>query len=266
MTKTGQKASRPPEAAEKGGVSRRQFLAGVGGLGVGALLGGSLAALALPDSVYAVPASQGYLLVDTKKCGGCESCMLTCSLVHTGKENLALSRIQVAKSALAGFPQDSAQYQCRQCPYPECVEACPTGAMHADEATGVRTVDEGKCIGCQRCISACPFTPSRVQWNFEERHAQKCDLCKNTPYWNREGGPGGTQACVAVCPMKAISFTAELPVQSDEGYEENMRNIHWSNLSFPIDDAGKVSAETYMRAKAAKPAGEDASTDSGKMA
>ena len=65
MTKTGQKASRPPEVAEKGGVSRRQFLAGVGGLGVGALLGGSLVALALPDSVYAVPASQGYLLVDT---------------------------------------------------------------------------------------------------------------------------------------------------------------------------------------------------------
>lgn len=232
------------------GVSRRQFLAGVGGLGIGALLGGAVTAVALPDDVFAVEASQGYLLVDTKKCGGCESCMLTCSLVHTGKENLALSRIQIAKSALAGFPDDSAQDQCRQCPYPECVEACPTGAMHADAETGVRTVDEGKCIGCQRCISGCPFTPSRVQWNFEERHAQKCDLCKNTPFWNREGGPGGTQACVAVCPMKAITFTSELPVQSDEGYDVNLRNEHWSNLSFPIDNAGDVSAETYMRAKA----------------
>ncbi|WP_080797111.1 4Fe-4S dicluster domain-containing protein [Arabiibacter massiliensis] len=238
------------------GVSRRRFLAGVGGLGIGALLGGAAAAVALPDDVFAVPASQGYLLVDTKKCAGCESCMLTCSLVHTGKENLALSRIQVAKSALAGFPDDTAQDQCRQCPFPGCVEACPTGAMHADAATGVRTVDAGKCIGCQRCISGCPFTPSRVQWNFEERHAQKCDLCKDTPFWNREGGPGGDQACVCVCPMKAITFVDEMPVQSDEGYTVNLRNEHWSNLSFPIDNQGDVSAETYMRAKAPKPAAE----------
>lgn len=240
------------------GVSRRQFLAGVGGLGIGAILGGAAIAATLPDDVYAVEASQGYLLVDTKKCAGCESCMLTCSLVHTGKENLALSRIQIGKSALAGFPDDTAQSQCRQCPYPECVEACPTGAMHADDATGVRTVDEGKCIGCQRCISACPFTPSRVQWNFEERHAQKCDLCKNTPFWNREGGPGGTQACVAVCPMKAITFVSELPAQSDEGYDVNLRNEHWSNLSFPIDDAGAVAAETHLRAIAPKAAAEKA--------
>lgn len=247
------------------GVSRRQFLAGVGGLGIGALLGGAVTAVALPDDVYAVEASQGYLLVDTKKCGGCESCMLTCSLVHTGKENLALSRIQIAKSALAGFPDDSAQDQCRQCPYPGCVEACPTGAMHADAETGVRTVDEGKCIGCQRCISGCPFTPSRVQWNFEERHAQKCDLCKNTPFFSRDGGPGGTQACVAVCPMKAITFTSELPVQSDEGYDVNLRNEHWSNLSFPIDNAGVVSAETYMRAKTPANVDAAAATATGKM-
>lgn len=247
------------------GVSRRQFLAGVGGLGIGVLLGGAVTAVALPDDVYAVEASQGYLLVDTKKCGGCESCMLTCSLVHTGKENLALSRIQIAKSALAGFPDDSAQDQCRQCPYPGCVEACPTGAMHADAETGVRTVDEGKCIGCQRCISGCPFTPSRVQWNFEERHAQKCDLCKNTPFFSREGGPGGTQACVAVCPMRAITFTSELPVQSDEGYDVNLRNEHWSNLSFPIDNAGDVSAETYMRAKTPTNVDAAAATATGKM-
>lgn len=243
-----------PATHQSAGVSRRQFLAGVGGLGIGAVLGGGIVVASLPDDVYAVEASQGYLLVDTKKCAGCESCMLTCSLVHTGKENLALSRIQIGKSALAGFPQDTAQSQCRQCPYPECVEACPTGAMHADPNTGVRMVDEGKCIGCQRCVSHCPFTPSRVQWNFEQRCAQKCDLCKNTPYWNREGGPGGTQACVAVCPMKAITYSGEMPAQSDEGYEVNLRNIHWSNLSFPIDNDGNVSAETYMRAKAPQPA------------
>ena len=58
--------------------------------------------------------------------------------------------------------------------------------------------------------------------------------------------------------MKAIVYTSEMPVQSDEGYTTNLRNIHWSNLSFPIDNQGDVSAETYMRAKAPKPAPEAA--------
>ena len=240
MTNVEQRSPRPSDG-DGGGLSRRQFLAGLGGLGIGAILGGGIMAIALPDEVYAIEASDGYLLVDTKKCAGCESCMLACSLVHTGRENLALSRIQVAKNALTRYPVDIAQHQCRQCPYPSCVAACPVGAMHVDPDTHVRLVDEGKCVGCERCVEACPFTPSRVQWNFEDKHAQKCDLCKNAPYWNNhEGGPRGDQACIRVCPMKAITLVRELPVQTDEGYEANLRTENWSSLHFPVDDAGMV--------------------------
>lgn len=224
-------------------VSRRQFVTGVGGAGVGAVLGGLLVkGLFLPDEVFAIPASGGYLLVDTKKCGGCESCMAVCSTVHEGVVNYALARIQITKNPLNGYPDDICQNPCRQCPYPSCADACPVGALHADEATGVRLVDERKCIGCQRCIEACPFSPSRVQWNFVDKHAQKCDLCENTPYWNHEGGAGNKQACVEVCPMKAIKFTAEIPRQSPSGYEVNLRNAHWSVLGFPTDDAGRIPA------------------------
>ena len=222
-------------------LSRRTFLAGVGGIGLGALLAtGAMKALQLSDQVYAVEASGGYLLVDTKKCSGCESCMLACSLAHTGKSNVNLSRIQLSKNPLGMFPYDIVQNQCRQCPYPACVDACPVGAMYVDPETGVRTIAEEKCIGCERCIAACPFTPSRVQWNYEERHAQKCDLCLNTPFFNEKGGPEGKQACVEVCPMKAITFTRVLPTQTDSGYMVNLRNEHWAIVGFPIDDEGKV--------------------------
>ena len=34
--------------------------------------------------------------------------------------------------------------------------ACSTGALHIDQATGVRMVDEDSCIGCQRCAAVCP--------------------------------------------------------------------------------------------------------------
>jgi protein NrfC len=166
--------------------------------------------------------------------------MLSCTLAHTGRSNLNLSRIQVAYNPLGLFPHDCVQYQCRQCPYPPCVEACPTGANHADDATGVRTVDAEKCIGCERCINACPFTPSRVQWNYEDKCAQKCDLCQDTPFWNEKGGPGGKQLCVEVCPMRALSFTASLPEQGNRGYDVNLRNEHWAIIGFPMDADGHV--------------------------
>jgi protein NrfC len=144
-------------------------------------------------------------------------------MVHEGKVSLSLSRIQVLRNPLISFPNDITQEQCRQCPFPACVEACPTGAMHVDAANGnVRTVDESKCIGCERCVNACPFTPSRALWNGVDKHAQKCDLCADTPFWNQEGGPGGKQACAEVCPASAIKFTREIPSQDDSGYDVDL--------------------------------------------
>lgn len=224
------------------GLSRREFITGAGGAGVGLVLGGLLVkGFLLPDEVLAIPASEGYLLVDTKKCSGCTSCMLACSLAHYGRTSLSLSRIQVENDPLGLYPSEVSQAQCRQCPFPSCVDACPTGANHADPETGVRMVDYAKCIGCERCVQACPFTPSRMQWNHEDKHAQKCDLCKETPHWNEEGGVDGTQACVEICPMKAIKFTTEIPTQTDAGYSVNLRTDKgWGAMGFPTDDEGLV--------------------------
>jgi protein NrfC len=218
-------------------LNRRNFVVALGGVGAGALIAGvGTSLIRLNDDVYAIPVSGGYLLVDSRKCGTCETCMLACTLAHSGTSNLNLSRLQVAYNPLGKFPVDAVQHQCRQCPYPPCVDACPTGANHADKETGVRLVDEDKCIGCERCINACPFSPSRLQWNYMEKHAQKCDLCKETPYWSEEGGPGGKQACIETCPMKAITFTAEMPEQNNSGYDVNLRTTNWAFIGFPMDN------------------------------
>ena len=87
----------------------------------------------------------GRLLIDKKKCQGCMTCMLACSLVHEGKENLSLSRIQVLQSSFEKYPNDiQARYGescdlCLDTPYwkeqggvdgkQACVEACPVGAV-----------------------------------------------------------------------------------------------------------------------------------------
>ncbi len=220
------------------GLSRRNFLKLSGNAVVGAGVGALIPKIICLDSaIAAIPVSGGYLLVDTRKCQGCMSCMLACSLVHEGKENLSLARIQILQDPFTGFPDDIMMAQCRQCVEPICIEACPTGALHVDAKHGnVRRVNQEKCIGCRACVEACPYVPSRALWNFERGLAQICDLCVETPFWDEQGGPGGKQACVEVCPLKAIKFTSKTPVQKgDRGYLVNLRGEKWEKLGYPTD-------------------------------
>jgi len=212
-------------------VSRREFVLGIGGVGVGAVFGGYLVnGFLMPDKVFAIPASEGYLLVDTLKCASCQTCMVACSLAHEGSVSPSTARIQVVQDRLHSS-DGQYQQQCRQCPFPACVDVCPTGACNVDEANGnVRWINQSKCIGCQRCVDACPFTPSRAQFNAEKRKAQKCDLCKHAEYWDSAKGP----ACIAVCPMNAISLSNEIPSQNDDGYNVNLRNEWWGKW-WPYD-------------------------------
>lgn len=171
------------------------------------------------------PLSKGYIIVDSKICQGCQSCMIACSLAHEGEANLSLARIQVMQNILFNWPDDIKIVQCRQCANPLCVAACPTGALHVDTANGnIRVIDESKCDGCKKCLEACPFTPSRIIWDPVKAKSIKCDLCLNTPYWEETGGPEGKQACVEVCPQKAIKFVGKVPNQKgDAGYDLNLR-------------------------------------------
>ena len=192
-----------------------------------------------------IPPSDGYLLVDTRKCQGCASCMLSCSLVHEGVASLSLSRIQMMQNSFGPFPDDLTIEQCRQCVDPPCVKECPTGALKANPKYGnVRMVDKEKCIGCGTCFDVCPYTPSRpvvvADQDYDgEVKSRKCDLCANTPYhWDEAGGgPDGKQACVEVCPVGAIKFTKEIPLQDgDEGYKVNLRDANWGKLGYPTGE------------------------------
>ena len=156
------------------GVSRRTFLKRAGNVVVLIGVGGYVPAAAskslmmLKDGKSGIPVSEGYLLVDTKKCQGCMSCMLACSLVHDGEENLSLARIQIIQNPFGKFPDDLTLKQCRQCVDPACLKACPEEALTVDVAHGnVRRIDAEKCIGCMQCVEACPYDPSRAVWNFQ---------------------------------------------------------------------------------------------------
>jgi protein NrfC len=201
--------------------SRRDFVVGGAALAGGALTACTPAeagAQAADKDGSAYPLSTGYLIYDSRRCSGCQSCMLACSLVHEGAASTSLSRIQVSRAILARYPYDIQISVCRQCPEPLCVKHCPTGACHVSAANGnVRMIDAKKCIGCGACLENCPHAPHRTIWNPALNKAAKCDLCADAPYFSKKGGPSGSQACVITCPMGALKLTAQLPSQTDLG-------------------------------------------------
>ena len=208
--------------------SRRDFVV-VGGA---AIAGGALTA-ATPGTLKAAETtagkseyalSRGYLVYDSRRCSGCLSCMLACSLVHEGEGSTSLSRIQIARNVFEPYPMDIQIFVCRQCPEPMCVKNCPTGACHVSEANGnVRIINAKDCIGCKTCINVCPYLPHRTIFNSVTNKSAKCDLCADSPYFSKRGGPSGAQACVDVCPANALKLTASLPEQRDNrGYDVNL--------------------------------------------
>jgi protein NrfC len=215
--------SKKPQS-NKQSVSRRDFLVSAGAAIAAGTLGVCASESAAAASSY--EPSTGYIVHDSRLCLGCQSCMFACSMVHEGMANPSLSRIQIIRDApsFTKYPYDIFMSVCRQCVTPLCVQNCPTGACHVDTANGnVRRIDEDKCIGCGRCIEACPHKPHRTIWNFVKNISMKCDLCIDAPYWGKKGGPDGHQACVDICPANALKLVHEPPPQTDvTGYDVDL--------------------------------------------
>ncbi len=127
------------------------------------------------------------------RCTGCTSCQLVCSFAKEEYFSPALSRIMV------DVQQEQARFRprvCIQCAEAPCIETCPVGALSRDEATRAIRLDKGVCIGCRRCVEACPY--AGVGFDEEQGLPLICDLC------------GGEPACVDVCRFpQAIRYAEE---------------------------------------------------------
>ena len=221
--------SKTNEAGEKK-LSRRAFVVGSGTALAGGAISAAVAVTTTEEAEAAqqksnYPRSSKYLVYDSRGCAGCLGCMLACSLVHDGATSLSLSRIHVHRAVLKVYPTDIQFNVCRQCPIPLCVESCPTGACHVSAENGnVRMIDEAKCIGCQTCLKSCLQQPRIIVWNPGKKKCTKCDMCANTPYYNKKGGPDGAQACVEACPANSLRVVDELPEQAElRGYDRNLQ-------------------------------------------
>ena len=132
-------------------------------------------------------------------CLGCRTCEIVCALAHEGQMSPSFARIHVDKGTLK-WPIHYVR-TCQHCDEAFCYNACPKkdAAMRRDE-NGIVYVVEEACIGCGKCVKACPEEASRIHVTKVggKRVAKKCDLCRG-----REGGP----ACVAFCPSLCLGMS-----------------------------------------------------------
>lgn len=133
-----------------------------------------------------------FIAVNHSVCTGCRECEVICSLFHFGECNPDRSAIRVIRKESDGLAA-ALPLVCQQCQDPPCLEACPTGAISQDSASGVMAVDPEACTGCADCLEACPA--GCIFMDVRTGLALCCDLC------------GGNPQCVALCHSRGLTLT-----------------------------------------------------------
>jgi Fe-S-cluster-containing dehydrogenase component len=125
---------------------------------------------------------------------------------------------------------------CRQCEHPACVVACDHAATWKN-AQGVVVVGQDRCVGCRRCVEACPYdaralntrgayfaepspyevasrAANEVHRSHEAGKADKCDFCLHRIARN------ALPMCVEACPTGCRIFG-----DLDDPYSEVFQSI-----------------------------------------
>ncbi len=161
------------------------------------------------------------LVINQKRCIGCQACALSCKMSNNVPDGMMWNRVLSVNAdhidgAVGTFPSLSREYlpiACQHCENPACQKVCPTGATYKDDKGRV-LIDYDKCIGCRMCMAACPYNARVFNWNEPVRQVgfdygdkdvpvrgkgimEKCTLC------HERTDRGEEPMCVVNCPMRA---------------------------------------------------------------
>ena len=142
---------------------------------------------------------QKAMLIDIKRCIGCQSCETACKQLHGFNTTPEPTLSDTAFTVVENRSDKFVRKLCMHCEDPACASACPVGAI-SKLPLGPVVYNADKCIGCRYCMIACPYSVPRYQWSKLAPFVKKCDLC------SERLKTGAQPACVEACPVQASVF------------------------------------------------------------
>jgi formate dehydrogenase beta subunit len=155
-------------------------------------------------------------LIDTTTCIGCKACEVACM-----EWNDLPFRETVFDNTYQTMPETAWNYwnliqfrehtnedgtlqwlmrkdQCMHCAEPGCLIACPADGAIVQYQNGIVDFQQEYCIGCQYCVSGCPFNIPK--FNPATKKMFKCTLCTDRV------SQGLEPACIKACPTGCLHF------------------------------------------------------------
>ena len=159
---------------------------------------------------------------DVGACIDCGGCVVACKRtwdVPRDEQRISISTMLEGQEAAEGFTTASAAaleagespgetsipMQCYHCENAPCVSVCPTDSLVKTDGEFV-DVREDLCVGCQYCLSACPFGAPQFPESDDGAarvfgtggKMDKCTMCEE----RQDVGKG--PACAEECATDAI--------------------------------------------------------------
>jgi formate dehydrogenase beta subunit len=172
---------------------------------------GAIGSGAAPEASYEV-----CKLIDTTTCIGCKACEVAClewngyefrettfdntyqTMPDTEWNYWNLIRFSEHENTDGTLSWLMRKDQCMHCADPGCLEACPADGAIVQYENGIVDFNEEHCIGCEYCVTGCPFNIPRL--NPTTKKVFKCSLCSDRV------GVGLEPACVKSCPTGCLHF------------------------------------------------------------
>ncbi|AHF07730.1 sulfate reduction electron transfer complex DsrMKJOP subunit DsrO [Desulfitobacterium metallireducens] len=138
------------------------------------------------------------MVVDLRKCVGCNACTVSCKIENQVPEGNYRTWVkEIEKGTYPEVTRYRLPRLCNHCDNAPCLAACPVKATYrADDGTIL--IDYDHCIGCKYCMAACPYDARFV--NPVRKTAEKCTFC----YHRVQAGL--LPACVTTCVGGARVF------------------------------------------------------------
>ncbi len=134
------------------------------------------------------------MLVDMRKCIGCQACTVSCSVENQppiGQFRTTVLQYEVNQGDGSAPAMVSLPRLCNHCDNPPCVPVCPVQETLKLEDGEVHVYNE-RCLGFAYCVQACPYDARFI--NHETQTADKCTFCEH----RLEAGllPACVESCV----------------------------------------------------------------------